>query len=328
MDDKLDDIVSSYRKEFKKPLLTGADLPEVATIPTGLVSIDNMTVRRGGLPRGRFIELGGEQQAGKTTLMGYIVGQYVKKGMVVAYFDVEHRVDKEWFAKLGVNLEQALFPDAYAEAVFSESKYLVTKGVDLIVIDSVQFLQPRLVMDRKQEVLKMNESLERAQVWKQFTSELQGGFSYDGKDYKLQDCGTTVIALNHIFESNDGFIPQKETLGGKGIRNAASIRLFLSRGTNKIVIEDGKEIARVKVKCVKNSIAPPMRTGFIRMNLTDGVVEDDWDELIKIWRENKKLEGDKRRYYITVNGVPRSFEREALIEELKTNVELLEHLNA
>jgi recombination protein RecA len=227
--------------------VSGALLP-VSTIPTGSLELDH-ALGVGGVPRGRVIEIFGPEASGKTTLALHIVAEAQKRGGAASFVDAEHALDANYARLLGVNTDDLLIsqPDT-GEQGLEIAEVLVRSGaIDVVVIDSVAALVPRAEIDGE-----MGDSLPglQARLMSQALRKLTAAIS------KSRTC---VIFINQIREKIGVMFGNPETTtGGRALKFYASVRLDIRRIS---AIKDGEEVigSRVKVKVVKNKVAPPFR---------------------------------------------------------------------
>ncbi|MBI4734755.1 MAG: recombinase RecA [candidate division NC10 bacterium] len=251
-DKALDLAVSQIEKMYGKGAImrmgiSGALLP-VSTIPTGSLELDH-ALGVGGVPRGRCIEIFGPESSGKTTLALHIIAEAQKRGGAAAFVDAEHALDATYAKLLGVNVDELLIsqPDT-GEQGLEITEVLVRSGaVDVVAIDSVAALVPRAEIDGE-----MGDSLPglHARLMSQALRKLTAAIS------KSRTC---VIFINQIREKIGVMFGNPETTtGGRALKFYASIRLDIRRIS---AIKDGEEVigSRVKVKVVKNKVAPPFR---------------------------------------------------------------------
>jgi recombination protein RecA len=227
--------------------MSGALLP-VAAIPTGSLELD-LATGVGGVPRGRVIEIFGPESSGKTTLALHIIAEAQKLGGSAAFVDAEHALDANYAKLLGVNIDDLLIsqPDT-GEQALEITEVLVRSGaVDVVAIDSVAALVPRAEIEGE-----MGDSLPglQARLMSQALRKLTAAIS------KSRTC---VIFINQIREKIGVMFGNPETTtGGRALKFYASIRLDIRRIS---AIKDAEEVigSRVKVKVVKNKVAPPFR---------------------------------------------------------------------
>jgi recombination protein RecA len=218
------------------------------SISTGCLSLD-VALGVGGVPKGRIIEVYGPESSGKTTLALHIVAEAQKAGGYAAFIDAEHAVDPEYSKKLGVNIEELLIsqPD-HGEQALEICDTLVRSGaVDVIVIDSVAALVPRAELEG--DMGDTHVGLQ-ARLMSQALRKLTGTVSRSN---------TTVIFINQIREKIGVMFGNPETTsGGRALKFYSSIRMEIRRITT---LKDGTEMvgSRVRVKVVKNKVAPPFK---------------------------------------------------------------------
>ncbi len=251
-DKALELAVAQIEKQYGKGAimrmgLSGALLP-VATIPTGSLELD-YALGIGGVPRGRVIEIFGPESSGKTTLALHIIAEAQKRGGSAAFVDAEHALDANYAKTLGVNTDDLLIsqPDT-GEQAREITEVLVRSGaIDAVVIDSVAALVPRAEIDGE-----MGDSLPglQARLMSQALRKLTAAISKSR---------TSVVFINQIREKIGVMFGNPETTtGGRALKFYASVRLDIRRIS---ALKDGEEVigSRVKVKVVKNKVAPPFR---------------------------------------------------------------------
>jgi recombination protein RecA len=220
----------------------------VAVIPTGSVSLDR-ALGVGGYPRGRVIEIFGNESSGKTTLTLHAIAQVQAAGGVAAFIDAEHALDVGYARKLGVRVEELLIsqPDT-GEQALEITEHLVRSGaVDLIVIDSVAALVPRAEIEGEMGDAHMGV---QARLMSQALRKLTGAVSRSG---------TSIIFINQIrMKIGVMFGNPETTTGGNALKFYASVRCEIRRAGN---LKDGEAVVgtHTKVKVVKNKVAPPFQ---------------------------------------------------------------------
>ena len=217
-------------------------------ISTGCLSLD-VALGVGGIPKGRVVEIYGPESSGKTTLALYIVAEAQKAGGFAAFIDAEHAVDPEYSKKLGVNTEELLIsqPDTGEQALEICETLVRSSALDVIVIDSVAALVPRAELEGDMGDSHMGL---QARLMSQALRKLTGTVSRSN---------TTVIFINQIREKIGVMFGNPETTpGGRALKFYSSVRLEIRRITT---IKDGAEMvgSRVRVKVVKNKVAPPFK---------------------------------------------------------------------
>ena len=218
------------------------------SISSGCLSLD-VALGVGGVPKGRIIEIYGPESSGKTTLALHIVAEAQKVGGFAAYIDAEHAVDPEYSKKLGVNTEDLLIsqPDTGEQALEICETLVRSGALDVIVIDSVAALVPRAELEG--DMGDAHVGLQ-ARLMSQALRKLTGTVSRSN---------TTVIFINQIREKIGVMFGNPETTpGGRALKFYSSIRMEIRRITT---LKDGNEMvgSRVRVKVVKNKVAPPFK---------------------------------------------------------------------
>tara|TARA_Y100001936_G_scaffold170742_1_gene167039 strand:+ start:21 stop:1043 length:1023 start_codon:yes stop_codon:yes gene_type:complete len=244
--------ISQIDRQFGKGSIMklGEDhVPTVGnSVSTGCLSLD-VALGVGGVPRGRIIEVYGPESSGKTTLALHIVAEAQKAGGYAAYIDAEHAVDPEYSKNLGVNTEELLIsqPDTGEQALEICETLVRSGAVDVIVIDSVAALVPRAELEG--DMGDTHVGLQ-ARLMSQALRKLTGTVSRSN---------TTVIFINQIREKIGVMFGNPETTpGGRALKFYSSIRMEIRRITS---LKDGGEMvgSRVRVKVVKNKVAPPFK---------------------------------------------------------------------
>ena len=221
---------------------------EVGTIPTGALTLD-MALGVGGLPRGRIVEIFGPESSGKTTVCLSTVAHAQKAGGIAAYVDAEHALDPQFARKLGVNIDDLLVaqPDNGEEALEIAESLVRSNAVDIVVVDSVAELVPKAELEGNMGDAQMGL---HARLMSQAMRKLTGTISRSN---------TTVIFVNQIRNKIGVMFGSPETTtGGNALKFYASIRLDIRR-TETLKKGDEAYGNRVRVKVVKNKMAPPFR---------------------------------------------------------------------
>jgi len=221
---------------------------EIQVIPTGALSLD-AALGIGGVPRGRVIEIYGPEASGKTTLSLHIMAETQKLGGKVAFIDAEHALDPRYAAKLGVNTDDLLLsqPDSGEQALEITETLVRSNAIDTIVIDSVAALVPRAELEGEMGDSHMGL---QARLMSQALRKLAG---------IIKKSNTCVIFINQIrMKIGVMFGSPETTTGGRALKFYASVRLDIRRIG---AIKEGSNAVgnRVRVKVVKNKMAPPFR---------------------------------------------------------------------
>jgi recombination protein RecA len=221
---------------------------EVEAVSTGSLGLD-IALGIGGLPKGRIVEIYGPESSGKTTLALHVVAEVQKAGGTAAFVDAEHALDPQYARKLGVNLDELLVsqPDTGEQALEITDTLVRSNAVDIIVIDSVAALTPRAEIEGE-----MGDSLPglQARLMSQALRKLTASIS---------KAGTLVIFINQIrMKIGVMYGSPETTTGGNALKFYASVRLDIRR-TGSIKVRDEILGNNVRVKVVKNKVAPPFR---------------------------------------------------------------------
>ena len=221
---------------------------EIESVSTGSLGLD-LALGIGGLPKGRVVEIYGPESSGKTTLALHVVAEVQKAGGTAAFVDAEHALDPSYAHKLGVNLDDLLVaqPDTGEQALEITDTLVRSGAVDIIVIDSVAALTPRAEIEGE-----MGDSLPglQARLMSQALRKLTGSIS---------KTHTLVIFINQIRHKIGVMYGSPETTtGGNALKFYASVRLDIRR-TGSVKVRDEIIGNNVRVKVVKNKVAPPFR---------------------------------------------------------------------
>jgi recombination protein RecA len=220
----------------------------VEAIPTGALALD-LALGIGGLPRGRIVEIYGPESSGKSTLATHVVAEAQRNGGVCAYIDAEHAMDPVYAAAIGVNVDELLIsqPDTGEQALEISDMLVRSGALDVLVIDSVAALVPRAEIEGEMGDTHMGL---QARLMSQALRKLTGN---------LNRSRTIMIFINQLREKIGVMFGSPETTpGGRALKFYASVRLDIRRIES---IKDGPEVVgnRVRVKVVKNKVAPPFR---------------------------------------------------------------------
>ena len=221
---------------------------EIDVISTGSIGLD-VALGIGGLPRGRVVEIYGPESSGKTTLAIHVIAEAQKKGGMCAFIDAEHAFDSIYAKKLGVDVDNLLIsqPDYGEQALEIADRLILSGALDVVVIDSVAALVPKSELEGEMGDSKMGlHARLMSQALRKLTATI----------HKTNSC---CIFINQLREKIGVMFGNPEvTTGGNALKFYASVRLDIRRMTQ---IKDGDEAIgnHVKVKVVKNKVAPPFR---------------------------------------------------------------------
>ncbi|HQZ14274.1 MAG TPA: recombinase RecA [Acidimicrobiia bacterium] len=220
----------------------------IASVPTGALSLD-LALGIGGLPRGRVIEIFGPESSGKSTLAMHVVAEAQRNGGSCAYIDAEHAMDPVYAANIGVNVDELLIsqPDTGEQGLEIADMLVRSGALDVIVVDSVAALVPRAEIEGDMGDSHMGL---QARLMSQALRKLSGN---------LNKSNTIMIFINQLREKIGVMFGSNETTpGGRALKFYASVRLDIRRIES---IKDGTDVVgnRVRVKVVKNKVAPPFK---------------------------------------------------------------------
>lgn len=240
-------ITKSYGEGAIMRLGTAQALKKIEVIPTGALAVD-LALGVGGVPRGRVVEIYGPESSGKTTLMLHVIANAQKAGGLAAFIDAEHALDPAYAKKLGVNLDDLLVsqPDSGEEALTICETLARSNALDVIVVDSVAALVPKAELEGDMGMATMGM---QARLMSQALRKLTA---------ILNKSKTTCVFTNQLREKVGVMFGNPETTpGGKALKFYASVRIDIRR---KDTLKDAAGSAignHVKVKIVKNKVAPP-----------------------------------------------------------------------
>ena len=307
----LSQIERSYGKGAIMKLGEAAALRNVDVIPTGSLTLD-MALGVGGIPRGRVVEIYGPESSGKTTLALHVIAQSQKQGGVAAFIDAEHALDPVYAGHIGVKTEDLLIsqPDTGEQALEIVDVLVRSGAVDVIVVDSVAALVPKAEIEG--EMGDSHVALQ-ARLMSQALRKLTGAISKSS---------TSVIFINQLREKVGIMFGNPEvTTGGRALKFYASIRLDIRKVDS---IKSGLDVVgnRVKVKVVKNKVAPPFKSAEFDILYNEGI--SYWGSVLDAGVEATLVE--KSGSWFSYNGQRLGQGREQTVGFLKANPKLGEEL--
>lgn len=306
----LDKIEKNYGKGSIMKL---GDRPEddLEVVPTGSINLD-AALGVGGFPKGRIIEIFGPESSGKTTLATHAIAECQKKGGIAAFIDAEHAFDPYYAKKLGVDIDNLLIsqPDNGEQALEIADNLIRSGAIDIIVIDSVAALTPKAEIDGEMGDSKMGL---QARLMSQAMRKLTATIS------KTKCC---CIFINQLREKIGVMFGNPETTtGGNALKFYASVRIDIRRIQ---AIKDGDQNIgnRVKVKVVKNKVAPPFRSCEFDLMFGEGI--SHIGEIIDLGVEFDIIH--KSGSWFSYGDSKLAQGRESLKQLLKDNIELCDEL--
>jgi recombination protein RecA len=313
----LDLALSQIEKQYGKGAimrLGTAEIPaDVPAISSGSLGLD-LALGVGGFPRGRVIEIFGPEASGKTTLSLHVIAEAQKAGGVAAFIDAEHALDLGYAKKLGVHTDDLLVsqPDTGEQALEIAETLVRSGAVDIITVDSVAALVPRAEIEGEMGDAHMGL---QARLMSQALRKLTAAIS------KSQ---TTVVFINQIrMKLGVMFGNPETTTGGNALKFYSSVRLDIRRIES---IKEGQEVigSRVRVKVVKNKMAPPFKQAEFDIMFAEGISKAG--ELVDMGVEKRVLE--KSGAWYSYKGERLGQGRESVRDYLKANPAVAKEIEA
>lgn len=284
---------------------------QVDVIPTGSLGL-NVALGVGGYPRGRIIEIYGPESSGKTTLAIHAIAEAQKAGGIAAFIDAEHAFDRFYAAKLGVDVDNLWIsqPDNGEQALEIADQLIRSSAIDIIVIDSVAALTPKAEIEGD---MGDNRVGLQARLMSQALRKLTA---------TINKTKTTCIFINQLREKIGVMFGNPETTtGGNALKFYSSVRLDIRRVTS---LKDGDEVIgnQVRVKVVKNKVAPPFRKCEFEILFGEGISKIG--EIVDLGVEHGIIK--KSGSWFSYNGDKLAQGRDAVKRLLQDNPELAEEL--
>ncbi len=286
---------------------------DIDTIPTGSLSLD-VALGINGLPRGRVVEIYGPESSGKTTLAIHAIAECQKKGGIAAFIDAEHAFDRFYAENLGVDVANLLIsqPDNGEQALEIAENLIRSGAIDIIVIDSVAALTPRSEIEGEMGDSKMGL---QARLMSQAMRKLTGS---------IGRTGCCCIFINQLREKIGVMFGNPETTtGGNALKFYASVRLDIRRSGSALKDREGNVVGNhVKVKIVKNKLAPPFRIAEFDIMFGEGISKTG--EIVDLGADMDII--NKSGSWYSYEGTKIAQGRDAAKQFLQDNPELAEEI--
>ena len=306
--------MSKIEKDFGKGSIMrmgDEQIEQVEVIPTGSVALDT-ALGVGGYPRGRIIEIYGPESSGKTTLAIHAIAEAQKQGGIAAFIDAEHAFDRFYAEKLGVDVDNLWVsqPDNGEQALEIADQLIRSSAIDILVVDSVAALTPKKEIegDMGDSAVGLQARL-MSQALRKLTST-------------ISKTNTCCIFINQLREKIGVMFGNPETTtGGNALKFYSSVRLDIRRVTS---IKDGDQVIgnQVRVKIVKNKVAPPFRKAEFEITFGEGISKIG--EIVDLGVQYGIIQ--KSGSWFSYNGTKLAQGRDATKAMIKDNPELAEEL--
>lgn len=308
--------MTKIEKDFGKGAIMkmGDDnIQNVEVIPTGSIGL-NVALGVGGYPKGRIIEIYGPESSGKTTLAIHAIAESQRQGGIAAFIDAEHAFDRFYASKLGVNVNDLLIsqPDNGEQALEIAEQLIRSGAVDILVVDSVAALTPKAEIEGDMGDNKVGlQARLMSQAMRKLTST-------------ISKTKTTCIFINQLREKIGVMFGNPETTtGGNALKFYASVRLDIRKVTS---LKDGEDVigSHVRVKVVKNKVAPPFRKAEFDIMFGTGISRSS--EIVDLGTEYNIIK--KSGSWFSYNETRLAQGRDACKQVIDDNPELAEELEA
>lgn len=308
--------MSKIEKDFGKGSIMrmgDEEVEDIDVIPTGSIALD-AALGVGGYPRGRIIEIYGPESSGKTTLAIHAIAEAQKQGGIAAFIDAEHAFDRFYAQKLGVDVDNLWIsqPDSGEQALEIADQLIRSSAIDILVVDSVAALVPKSEIEG---TMGDNKVGLQARLMSQALRKLTATIS------KTNTC---CIFINQLREKIGVMFGNPETTtGGNALKFYSSVRLDIRRIGS---IKDGDKVIgnQVRVKVVKNKVAPPFRKAEFEITFGEGISQVG--EIVDLGVEYNIIQ--KSGSWFSYNGSKLAQGRDATKKLIKDNPELLDELKA
>lgn len=313
----LDSVLAQIEKQYGKGAVMrlgqNAGDTNIEVLPTGCLSLD-VAIGVGGLPRGRIVEIYGPESSGKTTVALHVIAETQKAGGVAAFIDAEHALDPVYAKNLGVNLDELYVsqPDTGEQALDITESLVSSKAIDVIVIDSVAALTPRV---------EIEGTMDDAAVGAQARLMSRALRKLTPITAKSKTC---IIFINQLREKVGVMFGNPEvTSGGKALKFYASVRIDVRKAD---ALKDGGSAYgnRTKAKIVKNKVAPPFKTAEFDIIYGKGISQGSC--LVDLGVEYDVLV--KSGSWFSYNGEKIAQGRDKAIDYIENNPEIAEEIKA
>ena len=312
----LDEAISKIEKQFGKGAimkLGDGQVEPIEVIPTDCLTLD-FALGIGGFPRGRIVEIYGPESSGKTTVALHAIASCQRNGGTAAFIDAEHALDPVYAEKLGVNIRELYVsqPDNGEQALDIAEMLVRSNAVDIIVIDSVAALTPRVEIEGEMDQSTVGA---QARLMSKALRKLTG---------VVNKAKTCIIFINQLREKVGVMFGNPETTtGGRALKFYASVRLEIRKGD---ALKSGSEIIgnRTRAKVVKNKLAPPFKTAEFDIIFGKGISANGC--LIDVAQEKGVVV--KTGSWFSYNGDKIGQGREKAIQFLDDNPEVAEEIKS